>query len=46
MKKVEAKSILKHIKKDSKEFKHQLHEDRELAKKLKKSISPKKKGKK
>lgn len=45
MKKKEAKAILKHIKKDSKEFKHQLHEDKELAKKIKKSASTKK-GKK
>lgn len=43
MKKAEAKSILKHIKKDSKEFKSQLKEDKNLAKKIKKSISTKKK---
>lgn len=45
MKKSEAKPILKHLKKDSKEFREQIKEDRDLSKKLKKSISSKK-GKK
>lgn len=38
MRKTEAKSILKHIKKDSKEFRSQLVEDKKLATSLKKSL--------
>lgn len=38
MRKTEAKSILSHIKKDSKEFRSQLSEDKKLASKLRKSL--------
>jgi hypothetical protein len=43
MKASEKKSIIKHIDKDSKEFKNQLKEDRELKKRLLKSSKSKKK---
>jgi hypothetical protein len=43
MKKQEKKSILSHIKKDSKEFKEQIKEDVKLKKEIMKSGSSKKK---
>ena len=45
MKASEKKSLLKHINKDSKEFKEQLKEDRELKRQIMKGSRDKKDGK-